>query len=122
MKKVKRTLPKNVQSRIPFKVRPGHTVRLEVTEEPLTVHTGLSLFYAMAEALEIPRGEGTGEGTLVPRQLTMKTLGILQGEGCGKLLQNQHPLIRDGARGPAMAPNIKHEGSPYQRRQEHADH
>jgi hypothetical protein len=54
MNKVKRTLPKNVQSGIPLKVRPGHTVSLEVTEEPLTVHTGLSLFYAMAEALEIP--------------------------------------------------------------------
>ena len=38
-------------------------------------------------------GEGTGEGTLVPRQLTMKTLGILQGEGCSKLLQNQRPLL-----------------------------
>jgi hypothetical protein len=55
MEKVKRTLPKKVQCGIPLKVRPGHTVRLEVTEEPLTVHTGLSLIYTMAEALEIPR-------------------------------------------------------------------
>lgn len=30
-------------------------MRLEVTREPLTTHTGLSLFYAMAESLEIPR-------------------------------------------------------------------
>jgi hypothetical protein len=55
MNKVKKTIPKNLKSGIPLKVRPGHTVRLEVTDEPLTVHTGLSLFYAMAEALEVPR-------------------------------------------------------------------
>src|SRR4030065_1508946 len=55
MKQVKTGIPKNLQKGIPLKVRPGHTVRLEVTDEPLTVHTGLSLFYAMAEALEIPR-------------------------------------------------------------------
>ncbi len=30
-------------------------MRLEVTDEALTVHTGFSLFYAMAEAMEIPR-------------------------------------------------------------------
>jgi hypothetical protein len=49
-----RTLEK-LQSGIPLKVRRGHTVRLETTEDSLTVHTGLSLLYAMAEALEIPR-------------------------------------------------------------------
>ena len=49
-----RTLEK-LQSGIPLKVRRGHTVRLETTDDPLTVHTGLSLLYAMAEALEIPR-------------------------------------------------------------------
>lgn len=55
MNKVKKTIPKNLKDGIPLKVRPGHTIRLEVTDEPLTVHTGLSLFYAMAEALEVPR-------------------------------------------------------------------
>jgi hypothetical protein len=55
MKQVKKGIPKNLQKGIPLKVRPGHTVRLEVTDEPLTVHTGLSLFYAMSETLEIPR-------------------------------------------------------------------
>ena len=55
MKQVKKQIPKKLQSGIPLKVRKGHTVLLETTEEPLTVHTGLSLFYAMAEALEIPR-------------------------------------------------------------------
>ncbi len=55
MNRVKKTIPKNLKDGIPLKVRPGHTIRLEVTDEPLTVHTGLSLFYAMAEALEIPR-------------------------------------------------------------------
>ena len=54
MKQVKTEIPKNLKKGIPLKVRPGHTVRLEVTDEPLTVHTGLSLFYAMAETLEIP--------------------------------------------------------------------
>ena len=39
-----------------------------------------------------PPKERRGEGTLVPRELTMKTLGILQGEGFGKLLQNLRPL------------------------------
>ena len=48
-------IPQNLQKGIPFKVRLGHTVRLEVTDDPLTVHTGLSLFYAMAKTLEIPR-------------------------------------------------------------------
>jgi hypothetical protein len=55
MKQVKKGIPQNTQKGIPLKVRAGHTVRLEVTDEPLTVHTGLSLFYAMAETLEIPR-------------------------------------------------------------------
>ena len=55
MKQVKKGIPKNLQRGIPLKVRPGHTVRLEVTDEPLTVHTGLSLFYAMSETLDIPR-------------------------------------------------------------------
>ncbi len=55
MKQVKKGIPKNIKEGIPLKVRPGHTVRLEVTDEPLTVHTGLSLFYAMAETLGIPR-------------------------------------------------------------------
>ncbi|MBI5039571.1 MAG: IS1380 family transposase [Nitrospirae bacterium] len=54
MDKVKIRIPKKLQKGIPLEVRPGHTVRLEVTKEPLTVHTGLSLFYAMAEMLEVP--------------------------------------------------------------------
>jgi len=55
MKQVNSRTLKKLQSGIPLKVRQGHTVHLETTEEPLTVHTGLSLLYAMAEALEIPR-------------------------------------------------------------------
>jgi hypothetical protein len=55
MKQVKKGIPQNTERGIPLKVRAGHTVRLEVTDEPLTIHTGLSLFYAMAETLEIPR-------------------------------------------------------------------
>jgi hypothetical protein len=55
MQTVKKMIPQNLKGGIPLKVRPGHTVRLEVTNDPLTVHTGLSLFYAMAEALEVPR-------------------------------------------------------------------
>jgi hypothetical protein len=55
MEKVKVSIPKKFKQGIPLSVRPGHTVRLEVTQEPLTVHTGLSLFYAMAEALDIPK-------------------------------------------------------------------
>jgi len=55
MKQVKVRIPQNLQKGIPLKVSLGHTVRLEVTDEPLTVHTGLSLFYAMAETLEIPK-------------------------------------------------------------------
>lgn len=54
MEKVKARIPKKLQKGIPLEVRPGHTVRLEVTREPLTTHTGLSLFYATAELLEIP--------------------------------------------------------------------
>ena len=55
MDKVKKSIPKKLKEGIPLKIRSGHTIRLEVTDEPLTVHTGLSLFYAMAEALEVPR-------------------------------------------------------------------
>src|SRR5208337_2026847 len=55
MNRVKKNIPKKLKDGIPLKVRPGHTIRLEVTDEPLTVHTGLSLFYAMAEAVEVPR-------------------------------------------------------------------
>ncbi len=55
MNRVQRAFPKNLKDGIPLKIRPGHTIRLEVTDEALTVHTGLSLFYAMAEALEVPR-------------------------------------------------------------------
>ncbi len=55
MKQVETGIPNNLQRGIPLKVRPGHTFRLEVTDEPLIVHTGLSLFYTMAETLEIPR-------------------------------------------------------------------
>ncbi len=54
MDKVKTRIPEKLRKGIPLEVRPGHTVRLEVTREPLTTHTGLSLFYAMAESLEIP--------------------------------------------------------------------
>ena len=54
MKKVKDRIPERFRRGIPLEVRPGHTVRLEVTREPLTVHTGLSLFYAMAEMLRVP--------------------------------------------------------------------
>jgi hypothetical protein len=49
MDKVKIRIPKKLQKGIPLEVRPGHTVRLEVTKEPLTVHTGLSLFYPESE-------------------------------------------------------------------------
>jgi hypothetical protein len=55
MRKVKVKIPEKLRKGIPLKTGPNHTVRLEVTDEALTVHTGLSLFYAMAEALEIPR-------------------------------------------------------------------
>ncbi len=55
MKKVKIKIPEELREGIPLKTGRNHTVRLEVTDEALTVHTGLSLFYAMAEALEIPR-------------------------------------------------------------------
>lgn len=55
MQKVKTKIPRKLKEGIPLSIRPGHTVRLEVTDDPLTVHTGLSLFYAMAEALDIPQ-------------------------------------------------------------------
>jgi len=32
---------------------------------------------------------------LVPRQLTMETVGILQAEGFGKLFQNRRPLFHE---------------------------
>jgi len=55
MKQVKSEIPERLRKGIPLSIRKGHTVRLEVTQEPLTVQTGLSLFYAMAEALGIPK-------------------------------------------------------------------
>jgi len=55
MGKVKAKIPEKLRKGIPLKTCRNHTVQLEVTDEALTVHTGLSLFYAMAEALEIPR-------------------------------------------------------------------
>jgi hypothetical protein len=55
MRKVKTKIPEKLRKGIPLAIGPRHTVRLEVTDEALTVLTGLSLFYAMAEALEIPR-------------------------------------------------------------------
>lgn len=55
MKEVKRKIPRKLKKGIPLSIYSGHTVRLEVTNEPLTVHTGLSLHYAMAEALKIPQ-------------------------------------------------------------------
>ena len=55
MQKVKKEIPKKLMKGIPLTIRPGHTIRLKGTNEPLTVHTGLSLFYAMAETLKIPK-------------------------------------------------------------------
>lgn len=55
MRKVKTKIPEKLRKGIPLATGSRHTVRLEVTDEALTVHTGLSLFYAMAEALEVPR-------------------------------------------------------------------
>ena len=55
MKQVKTQICKKLQFGIPLKIPKGHTVLLKTMEDPLTVHTGLSLFYAMPEALEIPR-------------------------------------------------------------------
>ena len=54
MGKVKPRIPEKLRKGIPLKTGPNHTVRLEVSEEALTVHTGLSLFYAMAEACRSP--------------------------------------------------------------------
>jgi hypothetical protein len=51
MKKVKLKIPEKLRKGIPLKTGPNHTVRLEVTDEALRVYAGLSLFYAMAEAL-----------------------------------------------------------------------
>jgi len=55
MQKVKTKIPEKLKKGIPLTIRPGHTIRLKATTEPLTVHTGLSLFYAMAEILKIPK-------------------------------------------------------------------
>ena len=55
MQKVKMKIPEKLMKGIPLTIRPGHTIRLKATTEPLTVHTGLSLFYAMAEILKIPK-------------------------------------------------------------------
>lgn len=55
MQKVKKEIPEKLMKGIPLTIRPGHTIRLKATTEPLTVHTGLSLFYAMAETLKIPK-------------------------------------------------------------------
>jgi hypothetical protein len=55
MQKVKKEIPEKLMQGIPLTIRPGHTIRLKGTDEPLTVHTGLSLFYAMAETLKIPK-------------------------------------------------------------------
>jgi len=54
MQRVKMKIPEKLIKGIPLTIRPGHTIRLKATTEPLTVHTGLSLFYAMAETLNIP--------------------------------------------------------------------
>lgn len=51
---MKKSIPTNLQRGITLSIRPGHTAHLEVTREFLTVQTGLSLFYAMVEALAIP--------------------------------------------------------------------
>jgi hypothetical protein len=55
MKKVKKLVSKKLKKGIPLMIRAGHTVRLGITKEPMTVHTGLSLFYAMAETFGIPQ-------------------------------------------------------------------
>lgn len=55
MQKVKGKIPKKLKKGISLSIRPGHTVKLKGSKEPFTVHTGLSLFYAMAEALKIPK-------------------------------------------------------------------
>lgn len=55
MQKVKKEIPKKLMKGISLTIRPGHTIRLKSTNEPLTVHTGLSLFYAIAETLKIPK-------------------------------------------------------------------
>lgn len=55
MQRVKMKIPEKLIKGIPLTIRPGHTIRLKATTEPLTVHTGLSLFYAMAETLKVPK-------------------------------------------------------------------
>ena len=44
MKQVVTEVSDRLRKGIPLTIRKGHTVRLEVTKEPLTVQTGLSLF------------------------------------------------------------------------------
>jgi len=39
MKQVKTKISEKLQRGIPLSIRKGHTVRLEVTQEPLTVQT-----------------------------------------------------------------------------------
>lgn len=55
MRKIKRMSPKKLGKRLPLRVRKGHAVELGTTEESRTSHTGLALFYGMAEALNISR-------------------------------------------------------------------
>ncbi|MGQ3685016.1 MAG: hypothetical protein ACUBOA_08465 [Candidatus Loosdrechtia sp.] len=45
MQKMKKHIPQKLKEGIPLTTRSGHKVRLEVTDEPLTVHTGLPLHY-----------------------------------------------------------------------------
>lgn len=54
MKKIKRG-SKKLGEGLLLKVRRGHEVALSTTQEPLTLHAGLALFYGMAEALGIPK-------------------------------------------------------------------
>lgn len=55
MKKIKRVGPDKLGEGSLLKVRKGHAVELRTTQEPLTLHAGLALFYGMAEALGIPK-------------------------------------------------------------------
>ncbi len=51
MKKVKAKISEKLRKGIPLATGSWHTVRLEVTDITLTVHTGLSLFNSMAKTL-----------------------------------------------------------------------
>lgn len=55
MKKIKRMKAEKLGEGLQLRMRKGHVVELGTTEEPLTSHAGLSLFYGMAEALNIPK-------------------------------------------------------------------